>query len=74
MDNIFELKRKVELEIGLTNSKVNVNNVSNAFSADFQLSSNYLKRLGFYVFAYVYKANPHHVLEVAHIVVCVNLL
>ena len=34
----------------------------------------YLKCLGFYVFAQVYKANPSHVLEVVHITVCVNLL
>ena len=34
----------------------------------------HLKHLGFYVFAQVYKANPSHVLEVAHIAVCVNLL
>ena len=34
----------------------------------------HLERLGFYVLPQVYKANPSHVLDVAHIAVCVNLL
>ena len=34
----------------------------------------YSKCLGFYVLPQVYKANPSHILEVAQIAVCVNLL
>ena len=34
----------------------------------------HLKRLGLYIFAQVYKENPSHVLVVAHIAICVNLL
>ena len=44
------------------------------FSADFQLSLSSFKMFRVYIFAQVYKANPSHILDVAHIAVCVNLL
>ena len=44
------------------------------FSVDFQLSPSSFKTFRFLYFCQVYKANLSHVLQVAHIVVCVNLL
>ena len=45
------------------------------FSANFQLSPSSFKTLRvLYFLPQVYKANPSHVLEVAQIAVCVNLL
>ena len=65
----FDLARSIEERARSIESRAKYVFLQNSNSALV-----HLKRLGFYVFAQVYKANPSHILEVAHIVVCANLL